>query len=127
MNKSIDHLITKRFRNMVDKFNQDLKDFAERCEEQEPTLYEDAFIHFTLSDIRIEGDYLVYKYDGQEERDIIAYWDDEENDFYCYVEQMKEDIKFWRSCLNRAKRYWEMSCDELDKMESKILNGEIDE
>lgn len=131
-------LITKRFINMVNKFNEELKAFAKETEEEEPTLYEDIFLSFTLSNVRIEGDYFCYNYDGVEERELIWWFEDgvtdewkayDEGDYYCNVEEIKESIKFWKSCLRRAKRYWGTSGDKLDKIGEDYLNGkeEIEE
>lgn len=127
MERSIKHLITKRFINTINKFNEDLKAFAKQTDEEEPTLYESAFISFTLSNVRVEDDCFCYRYNGGECRDIIAYWDEEEEDYYCYVDTITDDIKFWRGCLRRAKRYWGMSCEELDSMQDRVLNGKEEE
>lgn len=129
-------LITKRFKNMVAKFNDDLKSFAAETGEKEPTLYENICTSFTLSDVRIDGDTFVYVYDGTEERDpLFRFCDDvtdeqkaiEEGDYFSFVDQVSEDIKFWRACLRRAKKYWAMSCEELDAKEESYLNGDSDD
>lgn len=133
-NKSLaEKLITKRFINMVAKFNEELKELANETEENPPTLYEDYFTSFTLCDVRVEGEEFVYVYDGSESRDPIFRMLDEdeievdEDDYFSYVEEIKRDIKFWRSCIRRAKRYWAMSCEELDAKEEAYLNGANDE
>ena len=124
MDKRISKLITKRFINMVEKFNEELKAFAEYSEEKEAYLYEDICMSFTLSNVRIEGEYLVYNYDGEENRDILAYWDEEEDDMCSNIDEAKEQIKFWRACLRRAKKYFSMSPEELDAKEEMYLYGE---
>lgn len=133
-NKSLaEKLITKRFINMVAKFNEELKELAKETEENPPTLYEDYFTSFTLFDVRVEGDEFVYNYDGSESRDPIFRMleedeiEDDEDDYFSYVEEIKRDIKFWRSCIRRAKKYWAMSCEELDAKEEAYLNGANDE
>lgn len=132
-NKNIsEKVITKRFLNMVAKFNDDLKAFAEESGEEEATLYEDICTFFTLSNVHIEGDYFVYNFDGEENRDLIyrlcdAEESEEEGDYFSYVEEIKEDIKFWRACLRRAKKYLAMSGEELDAKEEAYLYGEGEE
>ena len=132
--KSIsEKVITKRFINMVAKFNEELVSLAKETEENPPTLYEDYFTSFTLSDVRVEGDEVVYNYDGSESRDPIFRMleedeiEDDEYDYFSYVEEIKGDIKFWRSCIRRAKRYWAMSCEELEAKQECYLNGEENE
>lgn len=126
-------VITKRFINMVAKFNEELVSLAKETEEYPPTLYEDYFTSFTLSDVRVEGDEFVYNYDGSESRDPIFRMleedeiEDDEDDYFSYVEEIKRDIKFWRSCIRRARRYWAMSCEELEAKEEFYLNGESNE
>ena len=133
VNKSIsEKVITKRFLNMVAKFNEDLKAFAEESGEKEVTLYEDICTSFTLSNVHIEGEYFVYNFDGEENRDLIfrlcdAEESEEEGDYFSFVEEIKEDIKFWRACLRRAKKYWAMSGEELDAKEEAYLYGEGEE
>lgn len=124
--KDLNNYISKRHQNMVVKFNKDLEAFAKQTEEEESTLYEDAFTHFTLSNVRLEDGCLCYKYDGKEERDEIVQWDEYSQEWYeseVYSMDLPETIKFWRSCLRRAKRYWDTDSDTLDKMSE----GEIED
>lgn len=125
-------IITKRFVNIVAKFNEELKELAMETGENPPTLYEDYFTTFTLSDVRVEGDEFVYIYDGSESKDPIFRMCEEgeseyKDDYFSYIDEIKEDIKFWRSCVRRARKYWSMSCEELDAKEEAYLNGVNDE
>lgn len=108
---------------MVAKFNEDLKAWAKTTGEKEAELYEDIYTSFTLSDMRLENGCLVYNYDGREEREQIV--QEEDGEFYETegIDGIAEGIKFWRSCLRRAKRYWETDPDTLDKMS----DGEIED
>ena len=117
-------VITKRFINMVAKFNNDLNAFAEYCGEEKAILYEDILTSFTLSNVRIEGFYMVYEFDGREDKDILFRFGDgvkegeeeeafNEGHYYNWVEEAKEQIKFWRACIRRAKKYWQMSADSI--------------
>ena len=114
--------ISKRHLNMVSKFNEELKAWAATTDEPEAELYEDAYTSFTLSNLRCENGCLLYNYDGKEEREEIVQYDDEDGEYYEVqgIDGIAEGIKFWRSCLRRAKRYWAMDTDTLDA----IQNGE---
>ena len=117
--------ISKRHLNMVSKFNEELKAWAATTDEPEAELYEDAYTSFTLSNLRCENGCLLYDYDGKEEREEIVQFDEEEGEYYEVqgIDGIAEGIKFWRSCLRRAKRYWAMDTDTLDA----IQNGERDD
>lgn len=87
-------------------------------------LYEDAFTSFTLANVRVEDGRLIYDYDGQVESEKVVLYDEEENEYYeDGIDGITEYIKFWRACLRRAKRYWSMDVEKLDK----IQNGDIDD
>ena len=94
-------LITKRFVNMVNRFNNDLNAFAESCGEEVPTLYEDICTPIEVSNVRIEGDYMVYQYNGREEKDLLFRFCDnvtkeeeaaaiEKGMYYNWIEEAKE-------------------------------------
>ena len=110
-------MIPKRLQKSIDKLNADLAELAKQTDEEAALLYEDAFTTFRMRNVRVEGDELVYDYnfsDGKgwyEERDSA----DEDN--------VRESIQFWRACIRRAKKYWEMDTETL----GQIHNGEIEE
>ena len=112
--------ISKRHLNMVSKFNEELKEWAAATDEPEAELYEDAYTSFTLSNLRCENGCLLYNYDGKEEREEIVQYDDEDGEYYEVqgIDGIAEGIKFWRSCLRRAKRYWAMDTDTLDAIQN---------
>ena len=121
--KDLIDYIKKSHIKALDKFRKELAAFAKETGEQPATLYEDANTSFTLCDIAISDDgQLFYTYDGKVEFEVIVRYDEEEK---CYYEDegmdgIMEYVKFWRKCLNRAKRYWVMDPDTLDA----IQNGE---
>lgn len=121
--KNLNNYISKRHQTMVAKFNEELKAWAKTTGEKEAELYEDIYTSFTLSDMRLENGCLVYNYDGREEKEQIV--QEEDGEFYETegIDGIAEGIKFWRSCLRRAKRYWETDPDTLDKMS----DGEIED
>lgn len=123
MKKNLIDYIKKSHIKALQKFNEELKAWAQETGEDAPTLYEDANISFTLCDIAVSNDgQMFYTYDGQIEFEVIVRYDEEEK---CYYEDDGSEgimayIKFWRSCLRRAKRYWAMDSEKLDV----IQNGE---
>lgn len=123
--KDLNIYISKRHQNMVVKLNQDLEAWAKTTGEAEAELYEDINTWFTLSNLRLENGCLLYNYDGREVSEEIVRYDEDEREYYELqgIDGIAEGIKFWRSCLRRAKRYWETDSDTLDKMSE----GEIED
>lgn len=125
MEKDLIGFIKKSHLKAVEKFNAELEAFASETGERPVTLYEDANISFTLSDVRISQDgQMFYEYDGRTEFEVIVRYDDEEK---CYYEDdgpegIMEYIRFWRRCLKLAKKFWTMDPDHLDA----IQNGEAE-
>ena len=124
--KNLIGYVKKSHIKALQKFSEELKAWEEETGESPATLYEDVNTSFTLSDITISDDgQMFYTYDGQVEFEVIVRYDEDEN---CYYEDegsegIMEYIKFWRACLRRAKRYWSMDSDKLDK----IQDGEIED
>lgn len=109
----------------VEKFNEELKAWAKETGEDEATLYEDANISFTLSDPFVENGWLKFNYDGKPDSVRMVEKDRLDGKYYEEegVDSIMEYVKFWRKCLKRARRYWEMDPDRLDK----IQDGEIED
>lgn len=118
-------IISKRHITMVNKFNDELMAFAKETGEDAAELYEDAFTSFTLANVRVEDGFLKYEYDGREDKEDMVAYDDEEDTYYEIdgLDSIPDFIKFWRSCLRRAKKYWSMDSETLDK----IQEGEIED
>lgn len=118
--KDLIDCIKKSHIKALQKFNEELKAWAKETGEDAPTLYEDANTSFTLCDIALSDDgQMFYTYDGQIEFEVIVRYDEEEK---CYYEDegpegIMEYVKFWRKCLNRAKKYWSMDPDRLDAIQ----------
>ncbi len=121
----LNQYIKKSHLRMVEKFNADLKAFGTETDEKTPLLYENSFTSFTLANIRVEDGCLKYEYDGVPESEKMVIFDNDEKQYYeCDgMDSIPEWIKFWRKCLNRAKRYWSMDTEKLDK----IQDGEIED
>lgn len=124
MESAYNPLIPKRAIKAIEKFASDLKAFAEETGEEFPTLYEDANTTFEIR-------HLLFTYDG------TLIWQDEEghDQMECYITkdedeetgevtevwdrfyEWDEGLRFWRACLKRAKRYWAMDAEALDKIQ----------
>lgn len=100
-----------------EKFNADLKAFGEETGEVFVTLYEDAYTTRQVTNFRL------YKNGNLKWLEI---WDGVSREF---VEPMMDEydarewLSFWRAGLRRAKRYWMMDTETLDK----IQDGEIED
>ena len=126
--EDLNKYIKKGHIRAVDKFNEELKSCAKETGEDEAMLYEDANTSFTLSNLRVEHGYLKYRYDGCDEKERIVIEGPREG---VYVETeydgIMEYVKFWRKCLKRAKRYWAMDPDWLDKIQDGVIEDTEEE
>ncbi len=125
MVKNLNDYIKKSHIKAVEKFNEELLAWAKETGEKESTLYEDANTSFTLSDITVERGKMFFNYDGKPDSATIVMKDELDGEYYEDegIDSIMEYVKFWRSCLKRAKRYWSMDPDRLDA----IQDGDIDE
>ena len=116
---NLNQYIKKSHLRMVERFNADLEAFREYTGDDAAVLYEDAFTSFTLANVRVENGCLQYEYDGKLEQEAIVLQDEDTKEYYEEeYDGISEWIKFWRACLRRAKRYWEMDTDTLDAIQS---------
>lgn len=105
------HKISDRTVKAFDKFNADLTAFLKDSDNS--PLYEDAFTTRQVSDFAIShSGTLHWIEDGRTETEKM--FDEDE---------AKDYLKFWRACLRRAKRYWSMDTETLDK----IQDGEMED
>ncbi len=116
---NLNQYIKKSHLRMVERFNADLEAFREYTGDAAAVLYEDAYTSFTLANVRVENGCLQYEYDGKLEQEAIVLQDEDTKEYYEEeYDGISEWIKFWRACLRRAKRYWEMDTDTLDAIQS---------
>lgn len=115
----LNQFIKKSHIKAVEKFNLELQEYARYTGECPPILYEDPFTHFTLWNLKVEEGELRYEYDGKPDHDTIVWYDEDEHMFYedDGMDGIMEGIKFWRRCLKRAKRYWDMDNVVLDRIQ----------
>ena len=109
---------TEKLVKAFERFNADLRAFGEETGETFVTLYEDANTTRKVANFRL---YLNGKLkwieieDGQLSREEVYKHTDDDD--------IKDTLAFWRANLRRAKRYWSMDSDTLDK----IQDGEIED
>lgn len=93
-------------------FNKALNDFREETEEDFATLYEDANTTRQVKDFKmsINGTltWLELDWRGKVSKESEDIYD---------LDDGKEWLRFWKSCLKRAKRYWTMDAVELDRIQ----------
>ena len=88
-----------------ERFNADLDKFI--AETGDGTLYEDAYTTRNVSSFKLSlSGTLTWKEDGKTEREKM-FDDDEARDY----------LSFWRANLRRAKKYWSMDTEMLDKIQ----------
>ena len=115
--------IKKSHIKAVEKFNEELEAWAKETGESPVTLYEDANTSFTLGDVHVENGWLKFDYDGQPDSERVVEMDDFDGQYYeIELGGIMDYVKFWRKCLNRAKKFWAMDPDHLDA----IQNGEVE-
>ena len=125
---NLNQYIKKSHLRMVERFNADLEAFRKYTDDDTAVLYEDAFTSFTLANVRVENGCLLYEYDGKLEQEAIVLQDEHTKEYYEEeYDGISEWIKFWRACLRRAKRYWEMNPDKLDAIQYGEIEDDEDE
>lgn len=117
--KDLNDYIKKSHIKAVEKFNEELQAWAKETGEKAPTLYEDANTSFTLSDITVERGKMFFNYDGKPDSVTIVIKDNLDGEYFEEegIDGIMDYVKFWRSCLRRAKRYWSMDPDRLDRIQ----------
>ena len=117
--KDLNDYIKKSHIRAVEKFNDELKAWAEETGENEPTLYENANTSFTLSDITVEQGKMFFNYDGSPDSVTIVMKDELSGEYYEDegIDGIMDYIRFWRKCLKRAQRYWTMDTERLDRIQ----------
>lgn len=101
----------------VEKFNQELKAFGVETGETYVTLYEDINTTRMVADFKLcKNGNLHYKefdtFTGKVSQEVDEHYDDDD---------IRDSLKYWRSALRRAKKYWSIDGETLDKM----ADGEI--
>ena len=126
---NLNQYIKKSHLRMVEKFKEDLEIFRQQTGDKIAELYEDAYTSFKLGDIKVENGILSYQYDDGRDFDRIVLQDPDTKEYYEdeSLDSIPEIIKFWRKYLRRAKRYWSMDPDRLDKIQDGEIEDQDDE
>ncbi len=115
--------ISDRMVKAFERFNADLKAFGEETGETFVTLYEDAYTTRRVANFRIykNGNLKWIEIEtGQLSREEVEHVFDDDD--------AKDWLSFWRANLRRAKKYWAMNPDTLDKIQDgEIKDIEIEE
>jgi hypothetical protein len=115
--------IKKSHITALEKFKAELEQYKTECD-PDGLLYEDANTSFTLSDIHLMDGCLCYTYDGKDDHDTLVNKDPDTGEYYEIdgPDSLMGIIKFWRKCLNRARKFWRMDPEHLDA----IQNAEVE-
>ena len=122
--------IKKSHIKMVEKFNEDLEAFRRETGADAAELYEDPFTSFTLANVCMSNGCLVFEYDGKAESHKCIFEELEDGKTMYYeddIDGVVEWIRFWRKCLNRARRYWSMDVDTLDSIQDGSADDSDDD
>ena len=124
MKKDLNDYIKKSHIRALENFKAELEKYKELLD-PEGRLYEDPFTSFTLGNIVLVNGELHYDYDGERQCDTIVVLDEETDEYYEdeLFNGLMDTVKFWRKCLKRAQRYWNMDTEKLDKLQ----DGEIED
>ena len=110
--------ISDRMVKAFERFNADLKAFGEETGETCVTLYEDAFTTRRVANFRLYKNgnlkWIEIETGQLSQENVEVMFDDDD---------AKDWLSFWRANLRRAKRYWSMNTETLDK----IQDGEIED
>ena len=126
--QDLNRYIKKSHIRMLEKFKQELEEFRKETDEEAAVLYENTYTSFTLANIRLENGCLVYEYNGRTDYDQVVLYDEDSKEYYeDEYYGIADSIKFWRACLRRARKYWEMDCESLDNLTDRQMNGETED
>lgn len=105
--------ISDRMVKAFERFNADLKAFGNETEETFVTLYEDAYTSRRVANFRLykNGKLTWVEYN---EKDQLSH---QETEQVYDDDDAKDWLSFWRANLRRAKRYWSMDTEILDKIQ----------
>lgn len=111
--------ISDRHLKAWEKFNQDVETFRAETGEDFAMLYEDAYTSREVKDFKMTETGVLTWLENETYKEITR----QEREEMMNEEDAREWLSFWRANLRRAKRYWSMSADTLDK----IQDGEIED
>lgn len=101
--------VTEKHRKEIEKFLNDYENFVKETGDKFQ-LAENASTYYAIIDVQVLKTCVKF---------TLTY-EDVLSTSYCEVirdsEELDEQIRWWRACLRRAKRYWSTSSEVLDRM-----------
>ena len=116
---------TEKLIKAFEKFNEELKAFGEQTGEVFVTLYEDAFTTREVANFKLckNGKLKWVELERVCKKGQWIRESKQEEYIHTDDDDIKDTLKFWRANLRRARRYWAMNAETLDK----IQDGEIED
>ena len=102
-----------------EKFNADLVAFAQETGQDFVTLYEDAYTTREVKGFTMTQEGVLTWQEAETFKDVVR----QEQEQMYNEEDAREWLAFWRANFRRAKRYWNMDAETLDK----IQDGELED
>lgn len=121
-------LIPKRAIKAMEKFAEELRAFAEETGEQHPDLYEDANTTFQVRNLvfAYTGELIWEDETGYQWMECYITEDEDGNEVWDTCCEWDEGLRYWKAGLRRAKRYWAMDAETLDKIQDGEKEDEED-
>lgn len=113
------HVATQTQVKAFEKFQAELRAFGEQTGETFVTLYEDAYTTRRVANFRLYLNGKLTWVEFDEGRGLSRAEEYRHTD----PEDVADSLRFWRANLRRARRYWAMDVETLDK----IQDGEMDD
>lgn len=102
------------------RFNDELNAFRAETGEDFVMLYEDAFTTRQVKDFQMTETGILTWWESETYKDKVS----QEREQMVNEDDSREWLKFWRANLRRAKRYWSMDGETLDKIQDGQLEDE---
>lgn len=115
-------IISDRHIKAWEKFNAELDAFRDETESDFAMLYEDANTSREVKDFRMTEDGVLTWFECEPYRNRITQEQEQMTD----MEDAREWLRFWRANLRRARRYWSMDADTLDRIQEGEMEDEED-
>lgn len=112
--------LSTRQLNAWQKFNEELNAFRSETGQDFVSLYEDAFTTREVKDFQMTETGILTWWESETYRDRVT----QEREQMVDEDDSREWLKFWRANLRRAKKYWSMDSDRLDKIHDGLIEDE---
>lgn len=109
--------ISERQLKAWQRFNDDLNAFRAETGEDFAILYEDANTTREVKDFKMTKTGILTWWEEETFKDMVT----QEREQMVDEDDSREWLKFWRACLRKAKQYWKMDGETLDKIQDGII------